>query len=298
MSGVPTIRSMTGFGSAALDSPALQAEVAIRSVNHRFLDLAVHVPRRLAHLEPEVKALVQGRLSRGRVEVTVRVTLQTASGEGVQVSRDVVAGLLAALRSVKAEHGLEGEVTLSDVARFPGALEVVEGPSSLDEERGRDVLALVERALDGLGEMRRSEGQGLAADLLGCIAALEAAAGRIQGVSEAERPARRDALLEKARSLCGELGLEETRLYQEVVRLVDRHDVAEELQRLRSHAAAARGLVGSGGVCGKRLDFLAQELMREANTIGSKASSSPLVHEVVELKSEVERFREQVQNVE
>jgi uncharacterized protein (TIGR00255 family) len=297
MSGA-AIRSMTGFGSAALTSEALQAEVAAKSLNHRFLDLAIHVPRRLVHLEPEVKALVQGRLTRGRVEVTVRAQAREEVGGAVSASRSVVEGLVAALRGLKAEFGLEGDVSVSDVARFPGALEVSEAPGGLDEDRSRTLLGLVERALDGLEQMRRDEGQGLLADLMGSLEKIEAAATRIAAVSESEKTARREALQERLRTLCAELGLEETRLYQEVVRLVDRNDVAEELQRLRSHVSLARELLRGGGACGKRLDFLAQELMREANTIGSKSGSALLVQELVGLKSEVERLREQVQNVE
>jgi len=298
MSGSAVIRSMTGFGSASLESEPLQAEVAARSLNHRYLDLAIHVPRRLAHLEPEVKALVQGRLSRGRVEVTVRATSREQSADTISASREVVESFVRTLRGLKDEFGLDGNVTVSDVARFPGALEVAEAPGGLDEERSRAVLGLVERALDGLEQMRRAEGRGLATDLLGCLEGIEAAAARIEAVSEGEKTKRRDALMERVRALCGEMGLEETRLYQEVVRLVDRHDVAEELQRLRSHVTLARDVLRGGGACGKRLDFLSQELMREANTIGSKAGSAALVQELVGLKSEVERLREQVQNVE
>jgi uncharacterized protein (TIGR00255 family) len=128
---------------------------------------------------------------------------------------------------------------------------------------------------------------------------MEARASRIEARSAETRGARQAALLERARDLVGELGLDDTRLYQEVVRALERHDVAEEVQRLRSHAASARELLAADGArAGKRLDFLAQELMREANTVGSKVQDAPAVREVVELKAEIERFREQVQNVE
>jgi uncharacterized protein (TIGR00255 family) len=146
--------------------------------------------------------------------------------------------------------------------------------------------------------MRRAEGGHLEADLRRGLDAVEAAAARIETVSAAGQAERRAALLAKGRELCAELGLEDGRLYQEVVRLVDRHDVAEELQRLRSHVAQARELLGTDVPSGKRLDFLAQELAREANTLGSKAVSAAMVQEVVALKSEIERVREQVQNVE
>jgi uncharacterized protein (TIGR00255 family) len=146
--------------------------------------------------------------------------------------------------------------------------------------------------------MRRVEGETLRAVLLAGLDAVDAAAARIEALSVSERAARRDQLLERARSLRDDLGLDDGRLYQEVLRLVDRQDVAEEVQRLRSHVAQARAAIGGEGPCGKRLDFLAQEMAREANTIGSKVASAALVQEVVGLKSELERLREQVQNVE
>jgi uncharacterized protein (TIGR00255 family) len=168
----------------------------------------------------------------------------------------------------------------------------------LDEERRQDLLRAVEEALGELEQMRRAEGDTLEAVLLASLDAVEAAAGRIEALSLSERAGRRDALLEKARSIRDELGLDDGRLYQEVLRLVDRQDVAEEVQRLRSHVAQARAALRGEEPCGKRLDFLAQELGRETNTIGSKVASAALVQEVVALKSELERLREQVQNVE
>ncbi|MBI3932150.1 MAG: YicC family protein [Acidobacteria bacterium] len=288
---------MTGYGFASAESEALRAAVQVRSLNHRFLDLTVHLSRSLTALEKDVKALVEARLSRGRVEVSVHAVFRDPEAEVVVASRPLVAGLVRALVEIKGAHGLAGEVTVSDVARFPGALEVIEG--GLDEDRRRRVLALVEQALEGLEAMRHAEGGHLGADLLRALAAIEASAARIETLLEQSKAERRQALVEKARGLCAELGLEEQRLYGEVARLVDKQDVSEEVQRLRSHVALARGMVGAdGGPCGKRLDFLAQELMREANTIGSKAASAPVVHEVVGLKSEIEKLREQVQNVE
>jgi uncharacterized protein (TIGR00255 family) len=184
------------------------------------------------------------------------------------------------------------------VARFPGAVEVLDGDTSVDEAATREIVSSLQQALAGLDGMRRAEGAHLEADLRRALDAVEAAAARIETLSAAGRAERRDAVLARARELSAELGLDDGRLYQEVVRLLDRHDVAEELQRLRSHVAQARGLLSADAPCGKRLDFLAQELAREANTLGSKAASAEMVQEVVALKSEVERVREQVQNVE
>jgi uncharacterized protein (TIGR00255 family) len=157
----------------------------------------------------------------------------------------------------------------------------------------------VSQALDGLVAMRRAEGGRLESDLERALSAILESAARIEAQSSSAREAQRKQLQDRVRGLVQELGLDEGRLYQEVVRAVERHDVSEELQRLRSHAAAARELLlGDGTPAGKQLDFLAQELMREANTVGSKAQDAEAIREVVALKTEIERFREQVQNVE
>ena len=292
------IRSMTGYGSASSESEAGRVSVAVRALNHRFLDLSLHVPWRLQGLEPDVRRLVQSRIQRGRVELSLQTALRDEEGTAVVVSTPVVAGVVGALRQIQSQYDLAGKVRLSDVVRFPGALEVVETDGQPDDERRRGILGLVESALESLDRMRRAEGENLERDLLQALAAIEAAAARLESASRAERETRREALLDRTRALRDELGLEEARLYQEVVRLVDRQDVAEELQRLRSHVAQAREALLGTAPCGKRLDFLAQELAREANTIGSKAAAAPMVREVIELKSVVERVREQVQNVE
>lgn len=292
-----TVRSMTGFGTAAVESGRLRASVTARSVNHRYLDLSVHLSRRLAELEPDVRRLVQARVQRGKVEVSVSARFQQDDAAGVTVAAPLVAGVVRALREVQAAHGLAGEVTLADVARFPGTFEVPEDETGLGDAR-QPLLDAIDTALAGLDGMRVAEGDGLRTVMAQALDAVDAAAVRIGALSESEKGARRESLVAKVAELRQDLGLEEQRLYQEVVRVVERADVAEEVQRLKSHVAQARDLLAADGPCGKRLDFLAQELAREANTIGSKSASAALVREVVGLKAEVERLREQVQNVE
>lgn len=292
-----SVRSMTGFGSAQVESERLRASVTARSVNHRFLDLSVHLSRRLAELEPEVRRLVQARVQRGKVEISVQARLQQDDGSAIAPQRPLIAALVRTLREMRAEHGLTGDVSVADVARFPGAFEVDAEAAELGESRGALLMA-IEQAIEGLDVMRASEGRGLFEVIESALAAVDAAAGRIEALSESEKQARRETLHARLAELRQELGLEDSKLYQEVVRLVERSDVAEEIQRLRSHVRQARELLQSGGPCGKRLDFLAQELAREANTVGSKSVSSALAREVVALKAEVERLREQVQNVE
>ena len=293
------IRSMTGYGAASVETGSLRASITVRSLNHRFLDLVLHLPRFLQPLEAAAKERISAAVARGRVEVLVNAAVPEAEAEVVVASRPLVASLVRTLRDMQNEHGLDGGVSVADLVRFPGALERVESAGGVPEEVSAGVSALVGRALEGLEAMRRAEGERLRVELERLLAGIEAGAARVEARLAESREVRQAALLERVRALVGEIGLEEPRLYQEVVRAIERHDVAEELQRLRSHAAAARELLaGDGAPAGKRLDFLAQELMREANTIGSKVQDAPAVREVVGLKADIERLREQVQNVE
>lgn len=292
------IRSMTGFGAAAVEAGRLRGAVTVRAVNHRYLDLDVHLPRRLQAFEPDLRRAVQGRVRRGRVEVWVHVSSPAVQGEASVTARPVVAELVRALRQVRQEHGLAGDVTLSDLTAFPMAFEVVDGTLAADEEDRTSLVEATTRALDALDGMRSAEGAHLGTDLRNALDAIASSVGRLEDAAEASRPARRDALARRAAALKGELGADEGRLYAELARLVDRADVTEELQRLASHVAQARDLLAGREACGKRLDFLAQEMAREANTVGSKAGVAELVQEVVGLKAEVERFREQAQNAE
>jgi uncharacterized protein (TIGR00255 family) len=293
------IRSMTGYGHAAAQTESLRAAVAVRSVNHRFLDLSVHLPRQLHLLEAEVKERVAGAVARGRVEVSIQAALPQAGTEAVVASRPLVTSLVRALREMQSEYGLEGGVSVADLVRFPGAIERVEDVAEVPAEARAVLEDLLARALAGLDGMRRAEGERLCRELVRLLDAIESRASRIEARSAETREARQAALRERARDAVADLGLDDARLYQEVVRAVERHDVAEEVHRLRSHAASARDLLAADAThAGKRLDFLAQELMREANTVGSKIQDAPAIREVVELKAEIERFREQVQNVE
>ncbi len=291
-------RSMTGYGAASRATEALRAAVTARALNHRFLEVVCHMPRRLTPIEHELRELVGRRLHRGRIEITVQAHGGAPAATPVVVSRPLVSALVHALRDLQAEFGLEGGVTVTDVVRFPGAVEVPEELSSADPEVRAIILALAEEALGALVVMRVAEGARLHQDLWSSLGAIEASAGRIENLSAEGRETKRNLLVERLRALQVDLGLDEARLLAEIARAVERHDVAEEVQRLRSHVAMARELMAKEEPCGKRLDFLAQELMREANTVGSKSVVAPLTQEVVGLKSDVERFREQVQNVE
>jgi uncharacterized protein (TIGR00255 family) len=289
---------MTGFGTASLQAPDLEASATVRSVNHRFLDLSVHLSRRLAALEPDVRKAVQARLARGKVEVSLLARFGDEKSEGVRASEPLVGSLVATLRALKETHRLAGDVSVSDLARFPGALESTDTLASLDDARRGRLLELLDEALGRALAMSLAEGESLRLELAGCLDQIGAAADRMQALAESTRAERAAALVSKVREIVGSGTLDEGRLHQEVVRLVERSEIAEELVRLRSHVAQCREALADARPSGRRLDFLAQELGREANTVGSKAGSAALIHEVVALKGAIERLREQVQNVE
>lgn len=286
--------SMTGFGSA--DSG--DATIAIRSVNHRFLDLSINLPRRFQALEGDLRSLVKARLRRGKVELTLRVGNGDRRGGELTLSPSLAASAVKALSELKETFHLSGEVTLTDVVRVPGVFEVFESEDGIPEARKREILAAAQKALEGLENVRRAEGEALSRDLLRSLKEIESGRERITRLSEEGKASRKEGLRERSRELLDELGLDTQRAYQEIVRLIDRQDISEEVERLRSHLQQTEKTVQEGAAAGKRLDFFAQELMREANTVGSKASDAALVHEVVSLKESIERFREQVQNVE
>ena len=236
--------------------------------------------------------------SLGLSQTTVSRALNGYSDVSEATRQRMIAGAVAALRSLRDEYSLAGQVGVAEVARFPGAFEVVEEQEAVEEDVRRAILDLVASALDSLQSMRMAEGARLGAELRRLVDGIEREAAEIERLQAEGKAARREALVQKARELVGELGLEDARLYAEAVRAADRLDVTEELQRLRSHVSLARELVASPEPQGKRLDFVAQEMVREANTIGSKAAQAQVAHAVIAVKAEIEKFREQVQNVE
>ena len=295
------IQSMTGYGRAAFAVEAQHFLLEVRSVNHRHLDLQPRLPRLLSALEPEVRRRVQERVARGKVDVTVSLPGGLGGSGELQIDREVAAAYLAAARALGNEHGIDGELPAARLLALPGVARTVE--RELPEDALAPALAAaLDAALAGLLAMRRAEGAALERELrerLGEVSALlDAIAARADSVQTAvrERLRKRAAQLEQETGL-----LDEARLHQEVVLAADRLDVTEEIVRLRSHIGQFEQALGSdegSGPLGRRLEFLLQEMVRETNTIGSKASDAPVAHQVVDLKAQLERMREQVLNVE
>jgi uncharacterized protein (TIGR00255 family) len=290
------IASMTGFGSAAVEAAELRATVTARSVNHRYQEIVVSLPRGLADLEAPIREQVRARARRGKIEVSVQVARGTGP-TGLVVNEALVEGLLEQARGLRDRHRLRGRLRLRDVLSLPGVVQAVEAPPSADGAR-EALLAAVGQALDEMAGLRAREGERLAAVLSEALRRVEAAAARLGERWRQGRPARAEALRAQLAELHAGLPGGEDRLLAEAYRLLDRQDVSEELNRLESHLAEARSLLGGGEPVGKRLDFLAQEMGREAATLASKAALPAMVRDIVDLRSAVEALREQVQNVE
>lgn len=290
------IRSMTGFGAGRGASGGEEFDVEVRSVNHKFCEVKVRVPRELGALEIEAGKIVKERLARGGVEVAVR---RPGGAAGLAPRIDVVLAesYAHAFREMQARLGLPGAVTLADVIGAEGVVRLEERTVDLDAAREalRRALGV---ALDALVGMRAREGQALARDLAGRLDVLDGLVARVETLGPQALEHHRARLAERVQELARGVAVDPARLEQEVVLLADRTDVTEEVTRLRSHVSQVRGLLQLAEPAGRKLDFLVQEMHREVNTIGSKSQSAEIASVVVAMKAETERVREQVQNVE
>ncbi|MGZ3416765.1 MAG: YicC/YloC family endoribonuclease [Polyangiales bacterium] len=289
------MKSMTGFGVGEAQTPAGRLVVEVRAVNHRFLDVRVRAPRELGDLVAYAEQLGRERLARGRVEVAIR--LEASGGQAVSLDVDRARGAYTALCALRDELAPGSEVPLSLLAAVPDLF----APAT---EKERETMRTsckeaFDRAVQALERMRVGEGRALADDLRTRLASVRRSADSIAARAPQVVDLTQKRLKARLQRLLGsEVPLDAGRLEQEIALLADRSDVTEELTRLSSHCTQFEALFDSSEACGRRLDFLLQEMVREVNTIGSKAQDAEVAHLVVEAKSELERMREQVQNVE
>lgn len=298
------IKSMTGFASQSREDEVGTVGVTIRAVNHRYLDLQVRAPQMLAPLEPKLRALVQQRLARGRVELNVSTQVRQAQAPDVQLNDAFVDALSGALEQARARGVISGQLSAGDLVRIPQALiirerqESTEASSSEPTVFERAILDTVTEALAALDLMRSREGDALGADLENRRLRLQGLIGDVAAAADSGRAEREQELGERIKEFGAEGMMDPALLAQEIVRFVARSDITEEIVRFRTHLEHWQALVASREPCGRKLDFLLQELNREINTIGSKAEGARTSALVVEVKAELERVREQVQNVE
>jgi uncharacterized protein (TIGR00255 family) len=295
------IKSMTGFASLTRDDERGALGVTIRSVNHRFLDMQLRLPAPIAELEPRLRALVQKHLARGRVEVSVSLQLRQQTAPIVELNEAFVQGLSATMAEARARGLVAGELTPGDLLRLPQALSIRERlpeAGGMGAVLGAVVDEAVESSLAQLEEMRVREGVHLRTDLDTRKAMLAGLIARIAAAANTGREELEARLLERAREIAAALPIDQAALAQEVVRVAQRSDISEEVTRFHGHLAHWDALSDSPEPCGRKLDFLLQEMNREVNTIGSKADGLQVSEVVIQAKAELERMREQVQNVE
>ena len=296
------IKSMTGFASLTHEDERATLGVTVRAVNHRFLDLQLRVPSSLGDLEPRVRALLQKRLARGRIELAISMQVRSAATPTVELNEDFANALAAAIERARERGLVTGTLTPGDLLRLPQAITVrdrpVDADPALEAQMAASVEAAVEQALADLDAMRIREGDHLRADLEARRQMLGETIERLRAAADEGRADVEHRLHERIAELSAELPVDQAMLAQEVVRAASRSDISEEVTRFRAHLAHWASLADSSEPCGRKLDFLLQEMNREINTIGSKADGLDVSELVILAKAELERMREQVQNVE
>jgi uncharacterized protein (TIGR00255 family) len=288
---------MTGFGAAEDRVLRGRLRIEIRTVNHRYFNPQLKLPADLAGVESELRERLRQLLERGHVAVTARWVESPGPEREVTIDLSRARQVLAAAQQLKKQLKLKGTVDLAFVARHPDVMTATNGAVE-QPVQWADVQGVVERAAREVVAMREREGQMLAAELNARLDALEAAAGVVEEQAPARLKAEHERLKQVVRELTSQTTVDEQRLALEIALLADRVDITEELVRFRSHVAAARAALQSEQAVGKQLGFLAQELLREVNTMGAKANDARITQTVIAMKGDLEKFREQLENLE
>lgn len=288
---------MTGYGSAKGQAGDLQISVEVKSVNNRYLDASVRMPRSFLFAEDAVKSAIGRHISRGKVDMFINVDSYAADDMSVKVNEALLKGYIDAINLISGKFGLENDLTAVSAGRFPDILSVEK--KDLDaEEISAGLVFVAEEALRDFDAMREREGEKLCTDVLSKLETISSLVTVVEEESPRTVEAYRNRLREKISEVLSSAGVDENRILAEAAIYADRVAVDEETVRLRSHMSQLRSMLAGGSPIGRKIDFLIQEFNREANTIGSKCQNSDIAHVVVELKSEIEKIREQIQNIE
>jgi len=288
---------MTGFGVASGEAGANSIRIEVRSVNHRFLQVKSRLPSEFSFLDPQIEALLRKKLERGAVSLSVQAS-RTANAESVSINVDVVQRYAKLLAGVSKKTGISGELGLAELVQLPGVIGTSTSETDTDAA-AKKLLKIAGESVAAMIEMREAEGAALESDLRKNAAAATKVAARIEKRMPVVVREHHKSLKKRVADLLGATNkVGDSDLARELAMLAERLDVSEELTRLESHLEQFEKVLTKGGAVGRRLDFLVQELQREANTIGSKCNDAQVAHAVVELKTLIERVREQIQNVE
>ncbi len=291
------IKSMTGYGRGEAELNGRSIVIEVKSVNNRYLDCSVRLPRSCVFAEEGIKSRVKASASRGKVDVFVTVDATQSDAVAVTLNRPLTESYLKAMAEMSVAFGIENDVTVSQLSRFPDVLTVEKLPQD-QEALAADLYSVLDAALADFDQMRRAEGAKLEANLLSKLEHLERFVALVEERSPETVKEYREKLLSKLQEVLSNTQIDEGRILTEAAIFADKVAVDEETVRLRSHIAQFRSLLAEGGIVGRKIDFLIQEMNRETNTIGSKCSDLAISHIVVDMKSEIEKLREQVQNIE
>ncbi|MBU5627274.1 YicC family protein [Oscillibacter sp. MSJ-2] len=291
------IKSMTGYGRARQTRNQRDITVEVRSVNNRYLDCTVKMPRIYTFAEDAIRSRVQKAISRGKVDVYISVDATAADTAVVSVNRDLAAGYFRALKELQDAFHLEGELSSAVLAKFPDVLSVTKADEDM-ETVTEDICAVLNEALESYNVMRATEGEKLAADIGGRLGNIEALTARVEERSPQTVAEYRQKLTARMQEVLQNTNIDEQRILTEAAIYADKIAVDEETVRLRSHVSQLRDMLLSDEPMGRKMDFLIQEVNRESNTVGSKCNDIAIAQVVVSLKAEVEKIREQVQNIE
>lgn len=293
------IKSMTGFGRCEAEINGREITVEVKSVNHRYFEFSCRTPRGYGFLDDKLKSYVNSRVSRGKIDMFVTIGANDEAPSEVTVNHQLVSGYLNAMKEISDTYGVENDVTVVSLSRFPDVF-TVHKPAEDEEQITNDVLSVAKTALDSFISMRETEGEKMKADILSRANTILSIVGEIEERSPQTVAEYEERLLERIKQTLEdyEVEIDEQRVLTEVAVFSDKVAVAEETVRLRSHFAQLEKFLEYDEPVGRKIDFIIQEMNREANTIGSKVQDAVLAHKVVDIKSEIEKIREQVQNIE
>lgn len=291
------IKSMTGYGRAVCHVEGREITVEIRSVNNRYLDCNVKLPRMFSYTEDRIKQLIKESVTRGKVDVFISVVYTAGEEVKVSLNRPVLEGYLAAMQAIAAEYPVQNDITVTSLTRLPDVF-LMEKPDIDEEARANEIMQTVSDALQQYNAMRTIEGAALEQDLLSRRETILSLVDKVEARSPITVSEYRARLFTKMQDVLSSTTIDESRILTEAAVFADKVAVDEETVRLRSHLNQLQQMLHDGGAIGRKLDFLLQEMNREANTIGSKGNDLEQARTVVDIKAELEKIREQVQNIE
>ena len=290
------IKSMTGFGKAILEKNLRSYQVEIKSVNHRYLDISVRMPREISYLEEIIKKEISKSILRGKIDVFINFNNNSMEGKEIKINTNLAKEYIKELKKLAEEENLNSDISVNEIAKYPEVLTVEQNVE--DEEIKKEIIEVINKAVESLLKMKISEGEKIAKDLKERLENIQVKVNEVSRFSAGLIEEYIVKLEERIKQILKDQEIDKKRLAEEVVIYADKSSIEEEITRLNSHIAQFKELLNSEKPVGKKLDFIIQEMNRETNTIGSKSNSLNITNGVIDMKTEIENIREQIQNIE